>query len=246
MRVGATFLRTQSWLQTGDAVKEVADGRREPCPRVRCGVCHASRLGGVGVKLMVGVGDPHSLHKVLVDFGELTIQSLYPFLCSSMADGIHRGTFRATPIFNHFQTNDGSMLSCSRVGIPSNPSAVNAVYNQSTWAVLKFSGVYAEACLVNTSDDHSIIVSDDLVHPACHKKPPAKQKSPMMRYLLICSLQAFILSTGRQFKCQLEVESLRSMTPNRVFTSNHGKTCRSLGVSNMASGSSVEVIRKST
>ena len=37
-------------------------------------VCHASRLGGVGVKLMVGVGDPHSLHKVLVDFGELTIQ----------------------------------------------------------------------------------------------------------------------------------------------------------------------------
>ena len=47
-------------------------------------------------------------------------------------------------------------------------------------------------------------------------------------------------------RCQLEVESLRSMTPNRVFTSNHGKTCRSLGVSNMASGSSVEVIRKST
>ena len=78
------------------------------------------------------------------------------------------------------------------------------------------------------------------------KRPPAKQKSPMMRCLLICSLQAFILSTARQFKCQLEVESLRSMTPNRVFTSNHGKTCRSLGVSNMASGSSVEVIRKST
>lgn len=93
-----------------------------------------------------------------------------------MADGIHRGTFRATPIFNHFQTNDGSMLSCSRVGIPSNPSAVNAVYNQSTWAVLKFSGVYAEACLVNTSDDHSIIVSDDLVHPACHKKATGKAK----------------------------------------------------------------------
>ena len=102
MRVDATFLRTQSWLQTGDAVKEVADGRREPCPRVRCGVCHASRLGGVGAKLMVGVGDPHSLHKVLVDFGELTIQSLYPFLCSSMADGISPGHLSCNSNFQSF------------------------------------------------------------------------------------------------------------------------------------------------
>lgn len=193
MRVGATFLLTQSWLQTGDAVKEVADGRREPCPRVRCGVYHASRLGGVGVKLTVCIRC--WLISVSLPFNHCILSSAVVWLME-----FHRGTFRVTPIFNHFQTNDGSKLSCSRVGIPANPSAVNAVYNQSTWAVLKFSGGYAEACLVNTSDDHSIIVSDDLVHPACHKKPPAKQKSPMMRCLFICSLHPFILSTARQFK----------------------------------------------
>ena len=75
------------------------------------------------------------------------------------------------------------------------------------------------------------------------------RQSKSLRWWDVCSFVLYILSFWAlrgSSRCQLEVESLRSMTPNRVFTSNHGKTCRSLGVSNMASGSSVEVIRKST